>query len=164
MKTFSLLLIAMASFVAAGDVDTLYIPATVNYAEGLNVRGNIKSECNLENIVAQDIAHEAGRVYAKVVREKPKSGDYHVLDVVIADVFGAGGGAWSGPKYLSLRGSLKTKGGKVIGTFTARRHSSGGAFGAVKGTCGILKRCSRTLGKDVAQFLAAPTENNTLGD
>jgi hypothetical protein len=62
-----------------------------------------------------------------------------------------------------IKGSLAEK-GKVLGDFNARRYSGGGMFGEYKGTCSILGRCVKTLGKDVAEWLAHPVSQAALGD
>ncbi len=40
----------------------------------------------------------------------------------------------------------------------------GGFMGAYKGTCALLGRCTKTLGKDIAEWLKNPVNNATLGD
>ena len=137
--------------------ETLVVPELVSYKEGLVVRGRIQEECGLESRVADDIASAAKNAYNKVTRKK-SGGSYHILEVEIVDVFGAGGGAWSGPKYIELKGTLKDQGGKMIGSFRARRHSMVGV-----GTCSILKRCSKALGRDIAAFLLEPETDAYLG-
>ena len=127
---FLLMFLLCISPVLAGDV--LYVPEKIPCQDGLYVRQNIKSECNLE--------------------------------VEIADVSGAGGDAWSGPKLLEIRGKLADQSGKSIGTFVARRHSMGDPLGGIKGTCGILRRCSKRLGMDVAELLVDPGNGVMLGD
>ena len=62
-----------------------------------------------------------------------------------------------------MKGELYDR-GKQIGSFRAKRFSGGGAFGAFKGTCAIIGRCTKTLGQDIATWLAAPTQNAELGD
>jgi hypothetical protein len=62
-----------------------------------------------------------------------------------------------------VKGSLSQK-GKILGDFKARRYSGGGMFGGYKGTCAILRRCVKTLGKDVAEWLAQPTSQAVLCD
>ena len=147
----------------AGEVDTLVVPDKVLFAKNLIVRGKTKTECRLEERVADDIKRNVGRVYTNVVSEKPKSGKYHVLEVEIVDVFGAGGGGWSGPKHLELQGRLLDKGGKIVGSFRGRRTSAAG-FTALKGTCSMLHKCSKTLGKDLAVWLQDPKPNSYLGN
>ena len=87
-----------------------------------------------------------------------------VLKVKIVEVMGGSGGAWSGGKFVSISGTLQ-KNGKILGDFKARRISGGGVFGGYKGTCSIMGRCVRTLGKDVAEWLQHhPAKNDVLGD
>ena len=42
--------------------------------------------------------------------------------------------------------------------------AGGGAFGGYKGTCSILGRCIKTLGSDIAKWLANPTMDAKLGN
>ena len=161
MKKMLFLACFLVGLAYAGE--TLYISETVKYKKGLRVRDNIKNECDLEGRIADDIARFAKNAYNKVTRDKP-SGKHHVLTVEIVDVFGAGGGAWSGPKYIELKGTLKDSNGNKVGSFRARRHSMGGPLGGISGTCKILKRCSKRLGQDVAEFLVDPEEDAYLGD
>ena len=75
-----------------------------------------------------------------------------VLRVTIEDVLVGGFG---GPKALTVAGELREN-GKRIGTIRARRTTMGGPFGVFGGVCGMLRRCARTLGKDLAAWLEAP--------
>ena len=161
-KRFLIGLCLLGTLGLAGE-GTLYVPEKAPFTDGLRVRDNIRTECAIENAVAGDIARGAYSAYAAVTREKPSEA-HHTLELEIIDIFGAGGGAWSGPKYIELKGVLKDPSGKVIGDFTAYRYSMGGALGAIKGTCGILRRVSRALGKDVGVWLTAPSRGARLGD
>lgn len=158
------LLVAAAGAAFGQDKDVLYVPSKVAYAPGIDVPNKVRLECNLDVRVVEDIAHNAYSVYANVVREKPKKGKYHVLELEINEVFGVGGGSWSGPKKLGIRGKLLDQNGNVLGTFTARRHSMGGVMAGLKGTCKILHRCSKALGEDLRAFLASPVSGVHLGD
>ena len=40
----------------------------------------------------------------------------------------------------------------------------GGAFAGYKGSCSVLGRTVKAMGKDVAQWLKAPTDEAALGD
>ncbi|MBI3171217.1 MAG: hypothetical protein HYZ32_01320 [Hydrocarboniphaga effusa] len=66
-------------------------------------------------------------------------------------------------KGVTVTGKL-FQNGKQTGSFVATRKSGGGAFGGFKGSCAVLGRCSETIGKDIAKWLAAPTEGAKLGD
>lgn len=157
-------LMLVASGLLAQATETLYIPKTIPYGKEVIVREAVRDECQLEEKLAHFINSYAGRAYANIVREKPKSGKYHVLDAEITDVLGLGGGAWSGNKTVTIKGALKDQNGKVIATFAARRYSTGGAFAGFKGTCSILGRCTKAIGKDVGSWLADPKDKAALGD
>ncbi len=43
--------------------------------------------------------------------------------------------------------------GKEVGQTTLSRDSTGGAFGGYKGSCSVLRRCTVTLGKDIAAWV-----------
>jgi hypothetical protein len=64
---------------------------------------------------------------------------------------------------MTVRGQLYDR-GRQIGSFRAKRYSTGGAFGAFKGTCAIIGRCTKALGQDIATWLAAPSQNAEIGD
>jgi hypothetical protein len=81
-----------------------------------------------------------------------KAGNGKVLKVTIVNVVGVGGGAYSGPKSMTVRADL-LQSGKVIATTTKERTSGGGAFGGMKGTCAIFGRVAKTLGSDVATWV-----------
>lgn len=161
MRKLALLFLLLAGFASAGDV--LYVPAKFSFMKDIRISENVRTECGLEQFLADDVADNAHGLYKKVVREQP-SGSYDIIEVEITEVFGPGGGAWSGPKNMNIRGTLKSSSGKSLGSFTASRFSTGGAFGGFKGTCGILRRISKALGKDVAKFLAAPEEGMRMGN
>lgn len=156
-KTVVLLMLSIFSVVAlAQRPAVLVVPDKAPYQKGMAVRGKIKTECNLEVHMANDIASSARSVYDEIRREKPASGKYHILEVEIIGVWGAGGGAWSGPKNMEIRGVLRDQSGKKVGSYTVERHSMGGVLGGVKGTCGIMRRIAKVLARDTAGFLRSP--------
>lgn len=128
------------------------------------IREAVKKECNLTGKLTQFIEQNAADQYAQIiVNSTSRSSNTQILSIQIEHVQGGGGGAWSGGKSVLISGSL-SKRGKVIGDFKARRYSGGGMFGAYKGTCAILGRCVKTLGRDIAQWLENPTHKAVLGD
>jgi hypothetical protein len=128
------------------------------------IRDAVKQECNLDGKLTQFIKENAAGLYATIVTDSNTGPvDAQVLTIEFEDVQGAPGGAWSGPKSVVIKGSLSQK-GKMLGDFKARRYSGGGMFAGYKGTCAILGRCVKTLGKDVAKWLANPTPQAVLGD
>lgn len=138
------------------------IQKTARFDKDAAVPAAVKAECDLETKIPNYVFAEAkGEVQGLSFVDKPGAG--RTLSMTIKSVAGSGGGAWSGPKQVTIEGKLLEK-NKVVGSFVATRFSSGGAFGAYKGTCKILDRCAKALGKDVAGWLMEPTMNARLGD
>lgn len=162
--TWTVLLWAMATLgfsqLAVADAGTLYLQKRVPFEKGISVPDAVRAECNLETKIPAYV-REAVSGQFKIV--DAEGGRGKTLTMKITGVLGVGGGAWSGPKSVTVEGTLK-EGGKVVGTFRALRYSGGGAFGAYKGTCSILDRCAKTLAKDIARWLNTPSMNARLGD
>ncbi|MCX7096950.1 MAG: hypothetical protein NTV43_03475 [Methylococcales bacterium] len=136
----------------------------ITFQKDAVVRDAVKQECDLDSKLSGFIKQSAAKQYATILTDSnSEAADAQVLALEFEDVQGSGGGAWSGAKSVTVKGSLSQK-GKVLGNFKARRYSGGGMFAGYKGTCGILGRCVKTLGRDVAEWLAHPTANAVLGD
>ena len=90
----------------------------------------------------------------------------HAGKVLALEIVGTDehGNAFTGrSKSLTVKGELRED-GKVIGTFRARRSTSGGVFGGYKGNCAFFGRCAKTLGKDIVGWLQKPAMNSVLND
>jgi hypothetical protein len=147
---------------AAGSIT---IAKQAPYVQSMSVPDAVRAECNLPIRVSEFVKEYADKSYDKVVLADNVSANTpgQALSMKIVGMTGTGGGAWSGPKHVTVEGTL-WENGKVKGTFTAMRYSSGGAFGGYKGTCAILGRCVKSIGKDVGEWLLAPKMNAKLGD
>jgi hypothetical protein len=156
---------ALGSVALADDTGPITIPAVVSYADDATVTPAVRNECKLETELANWIKSFADEFHVPVtvVDGNAAKATGRVLKVKISNVLGAGGGAYSGAKSVQVKGELR-EGDKVIGTFSGSRASGGGAFAGFKGTCSIMGRCVKTLGKDIALWLKNPTPNARLGD
>lgn len=143
------LLVALAPALAAAQ--TVKIPRTIGFAPGANVRTPIVQECELQTVIPAAIAQSAAD--AELV---DGAGN---LELTISDVHGPGGWIFSGPKWVEVRGKLR-RGGKAW-TFRAKRVSMSPFAG---GTCGILAKCGRNIGGDIAAWLEAPVDGAEIGD
>lgn len=153
------------SFSSVTMAESLVIDSKVPYAEDARVRDAVKDECELEQKFARFIkeyAENKGFTVIKSNDEKAKDVSKRLF-VEIDDVRGSGGGAWSGGKMVHAVGKL-TENGKTIGTFKVQRTSGGGAFGAFKGTCSILGRDVKAMGKDISAWLKKPKMKSYLGE
>lgn len=154
---------ANSSSSSSSGTGTLLIQPVV-YAADANVRQAVKNECQLPEKLSGFIRDYAEDQYANIetgLGAAPKNAQ--ILKVEIIDTSGAGGGAWSGGKMVMIKGSL-SQNGKALGDFKGRRFSGGGMWGQYKGTCAILGRCVKALGKDVANWLSDPDNGAVLGD
>lgn len=151
-------------FVPPAGAETYTIVSPVPFAEGSQASNNVKEACTLDTRLPQFVADFAKRGVNVVIGPDPgETVEGNILYLEITHVLGTGGGSWSGPKSVTVEGILKEN-GEVIGSFTGARYSTGGAFGGFKGTCGILGRCIKALGKDIATWLKNPTMNAMLGN
>ena len=153
-------LVLMAAGAASAQVTK--VQRSIPYAANAAVPQAVRDQCQLQTKVPEFVAAAAGSSVELVDGAvNRKSG--RVLEMEITEVHAPGGGVFSGAKWMAVNGNLYDR-GKSIGSFRARRYSTGGAFGGFKGTCGILGRCSKAIGDDIARWLAAPTPNANLGD
>lgn len=160
LKRSSFAAIAISSLLVSLNTNAgekIIIPEAVPFSKTSNATAAVKEKCELGEKVSAYIDK-----YSKLVEVGDGTTAKHI-DMEISEVFAPGGGAWSGPKWLEVTGTLKD-GTKEIASFRAKRFSTGGAFGGFKGTCGILARCTKALGKDIATWLKEPTDNAELGD
>ncbi len=157
--------VVLGNIAVADDTGPITIPAEAKYSDDAPVSPNVRGECQLEKELADWIKTFAEKLSVPVTvaaggDAKPTG---RVLDVKITNVIGAGGGAWSGAKSVQVKGELRD-GDKVIATFGGSRMSGGGAFAGFKGTCSIMGRCVKALGKDIAEWMKNPKPNARLGD
>lgn len=132
--------------------------APVTYAEDAGVTKEVRAECELDKKLPEHIAD-----HAEGLAPGAADASGRVLSLEITQMMGAGGGVWSGPKQIVLSGTL-AENGQVIGSFKARRTTTGGAWGGYKGTCSLLERCSEELGEDIGEWLHRPTMDAKLGE
>jgi hypothetical protein len=163
IAVFSVLLagaLVLAALPAAAD--TTKIQRSIAFAANAPVPPAVKEQCALQTKVPEFIQQAAGSSVELVDGALNRKAG-RVLELEITEVHAPGGGGFSGPKWMTVKGELYDK-GKQIGSFRAKRYSTGGAFGGFKGTCSIIGRCTKAIGDDIAGWLAAPTANAELGD
>lgn len=139
---------------------------SVPYSEDAEVARKVREECvQLQSQLAeftQQFGGELG-VQVKLVDAVSADDPGSVLLVEIADAVSAGNAFIGHQKYTRIRGELFRDGARVAG-FKGRRDSMGGAFGGYKGSCSVLGRTVKALGKDVALWLKNPQDGAELGD
>jgi hypothetical protein len=136
------------------------------YGNDSRVPDKVRKECVIDKQLPEFIETYAGKNNIAVVQTDgavSSKGKGKVLVVEFSDVMGSAGGVFSGAKAVSVEGVLYEN-GKKIGSFKGRRTSGGGAVFGYKGTCSILGRCVKALGKDISDWMVKPTMNARLGE
>jgi hypothetical protein len=152
--------VLIAAVSAPAGEGTVRVLRSIPFDSEANASQKVKDGCKLETKVPHFLASYSDRVELVDALGKKRG---RVLELTISDVHAPGGGAFSGAKSMSVTGVLREN-GKKIGSFEAIRFSSGGMFGGYKGTCAIVGRCAKTIGKDIATWLENPGMNSRLGN
>jgi hypothetical protein len=162
MKT-STLLIALAACCAnafgAASSKTVLLETPVTYHPDASVSEQVRKECKIEDMLALRVGAVLDRVNKKpnsTVAAGTPTGDASVLRLQITYVLGVGGGAWSGPKAITVAAELIDD-GKVSRQTKINRWTSGGMFGGFKGTCALLDRSATAIGKDLGRWVRDPS-------
>lgn len=163
MFVFAVVVLLPLSGYAGGG--TITIPKTAPFEKGLDVSDSVKNECQLETKIIHFTKEYAEGDFDKIelADSVSESTPGKAASITISDVVGGKGGLWSGPKSVSVKATL-WQDGKVIGTLSSSRSTSGGAYGGYKGTCSLLGRCTKALGKDIAKWLKEPSMNARMGE
>ena len=142
----------------------IWIPTEILFKKGAPVATNIKTECGLPEKFSTYIklaSDQAGVAVYRASKGADINKDRLVIEIVNAV---SSGNAFIGHrKYAKAEGALY-KNGKKIGSFTSGRVSGGGAFGGFKGSCQVLDRVIKVMGRDIAQWLKNPANGAILGD
>jgi hypothetical protein len=146
--------------------DTVRIASSAPYAEDAEIANKIRTECvqlqtQLPAYTAQ-FGKEFGVSVALADEVSPQDGG-RVLQLEIYEAVSMGNAFIGHQKYSKVRGTLFEDGQKVA-SFKGMRNSMGGAFGGYKGSCSVLGRTVKALGKDIALWLSNPQDGAQLGD
>jgi hypothetical protein len=142
--------------IAAGARAGVQVPRTIPFAPTAGANPKVQQECQVQTQVPAAIQQFGSDVQ---LVDQPSQGA-RSLELSITEMHAPGGGPFSGPKWMAVSGKLYDR-GKVIGSFRAKRLSTGGM---VRGTCATLGRCAQAIGQDIAAWLNAPTMDAELGD
>jgi hypothetical protein len=145
---------------AAAQAADIRLQRTIPFAPGSGATPAVVDRCELQTRLPSYLSEASSRIELVDGRIGARG---RVLDLKISSVRAPGGGVFSGRKWLTVTGFLRAD-GREIGSFTAARHSVGGAAGVFIGNCGILNRAARVIAQDIAAWLEAPTKGALLGD
>lgn len=155
-KTIALLAMVLANMALA----EVQVKQEIAFTSTDAAPQKVQDECGLQTDIPKYLSKYAKKEVVLVDELNPEG---RRLELEISHAYAPGGGAWSGAKYVEVRGQLM-EGETQVGSFTGSRYSTGGMFGGFKGTCSIVGRCGKAIAKDIAEWLKNPTENALLGD
>lgn len=152
-KLLSVLALCIPCLSHASEQLLVQVPAVLDPAAPITPA--VKSECGVDVLIGNHVLQAVSERFpgASPVKDGTKAGSNKFLKLTILSVYGVGGGAWSGPKSMTIRADL-LKNGRVVQSKVLQRTSGGGVFGGLRGTCPIMERIAVTLGKDVALWVS----------
>jgi hypothetical protein len=113
-----------------------------------------RKQCDMDRKVPEILRAAIG---AAVLSETaPMTGRY--LDLKIKEIVAVPGGGFSGPKSITVQGTLYDSGSR-IGSFTARRAERLGNH-----VCVMLANAAAEMGGDVRAWLASPGNESRIGE
>lgn len=158
------LLLAFATVPAFAQ--SVQVQRVIPFAADADIQNKVRQECSqLGSQLAQFTEEYARKGSARVqlVDAIDTSAEGRVLQIEIVDAVSMGNAFIGHQKYSRVRGAL-FENGEQIADFRGRRNSMGGAFAGYKGSCSVLGRTVKALGRDIAEWLANPQPGAQLGD
>lgn len=154
--TFAL---CLAGITTAGAHAATRLEVPVTYMADASVVDSTKSDCKIEEMLSSRVGPMLGKLNKNDngtlnVGSDP-AGDT-VLRLQITHVLGVGGGAWSGPKAITVLAEL-LENGKVVQNTKINEWTTGGLFGGYMGTCAILKRSADAITNDLNEWVQNPS-------
>lgn len=156
---FIALALCGAGACAAGSPRPVLLETPVTYHPNADVSEKIRQECKIEDMLTQRVVPALARGNKGrdgTIPAGTAPGDASVLRLQITYVLGVGGGAWSGPKAITVAAELLDD-GKVVRQTKINRWTTGGMFGGFKGTCALLDRSAAAIGKDLGLWVRDPS-------
>ncbi len=165
-KTKLALFVVAASACTFSVAEPVSVQASVPYAADAKIAQNIRNECTKLGTQFAEFTQQFGKkngVEVQLVNSLDTAKPGRVLQIEITEAVSMGNAFMGHHKYSAARGTL-FENGKKLASFEARRQSMGGAFAGYKGSCSVLGRTVKAMGKDVAAWLKQPNDNALLGD
>ncbi len=140
---------------------TIYIAKNATY-DNPAIKESIINDCTINSQVMQFIKDYAtGRNIDIQFKDNIQPNELE-LKISITNAISRGSAFIGHYKYVEINGEL-IKDNKVLSSFRAARKDGGGRFGGYKGSCSVLGRATKVIGRDVSYWLSNPINNASLG-
>ena len=144
---------------------TIMMHTKTPFKKGVFIKQAIITDCKIQTQLPQFTQKYSKEKQVKVIlntRATKRNSPYY-LDLIITNAVSEGNAFLGHRKLTQVKGVLY-KNGTKFASFRGQRHSGGGFFAGYKGSCSVLGRTAKVLGKDISQWLKHPTANAYLGD
>ena len=156
-----LVVLALTLAVAAHAEGEVTASKLTPFADDSGASDNVKRECKMEERLPKYVKSYAKKhTTVSFTTDSLDDAEGRVLYMEFSHVHAPGGGGYSGAKSVEVEGELREN-GEVIASFTVDRAA---LFGMAPGTCSMLKRATKKIGQDIAEWLKAPEMDAMLGD
>lgn len=148
------LVAAMGAHAARSPVRLIAITSPAGMAPTPAV-SNLAKECEISRLVGEGIFQQLTRAHPGMVAQVslPKlEGDQRALQLTVVNMFGLGGGNYSGPKWMVIRAEVVGPDG-VISARDFRRVSAASFSGLFLGTCHVMGKVAAKTGADIRKWL-----------
>lgn len=142
-----------ATHAAESPVDLVAVTVPVELASFI-ASSNLAKECAIGQMTGERVIEELKRNYPKVSSAAtlpPLTGEQRALRLSVMDMFGLGGGGWSGAKSMTIRAEVVSPAGVVARRDFRRATKS--LMGMVSGTCPMMEKIATTIGSDIGNWL-----------
>ncbi|MDT8409388.1 MAG: hypothetical protein RQ741_07295 [Wenzhouxiangellaceae bacterium] len=167
LKITQIVLLLFVFFVAGSTVaQTVKVIKDAPYAADADIQKKVRNECVKLGSQLSEFTQQFGKEFGvdvALVDSLDTAGSGRVLQLEITDATSMGNAFMGHQKFSSARGTLYED-GKKVADFRARRNSMGGAFAGFKGSCSVLGRTVKAMGKDIALWLKDPEDKAELGN
>jgi hypothetical protein len=143
---------------SAQAADVVLVSSLIPYDTGSTASEDVRKECTWNTTMPRYLAKQSNGL-VKVSEQSIDTVTDKKLVLAATYIHTAGGGNWSGPKWLALQGRLM-EGNKLLGSFEVRRQTIRGSLRA----CGTLDSLSEDVADDILGWLKAPSLDAKLGD
>lgn len=136
------------------------------FSEDADIQDKVRQECTRLNTQLPTFIQEFGKtsgVEVVLVDSIDTSAEGRVLKLELVEAVSMGNAFWGHQKYAKVNGTLFENGTRIA-DFRGRRNSMGGLAAGYKGSCSVLGRTVKALGKDIAAWLKSPQDGARLGD
>jgi len=160
-------MVVLASSISTFSVaDPIIVQSSIPYAADAKIAKNIRTECTKLGTQLAEFTKQFGKKFevdVQLTDTLDTAAKGRVLHMEITEAVSMGNAFIGHQKFSSAHGVL-FENGKKVAEFDARRQSMGGAFAGYKGSCSVLGRTVKAMGKDIALWLKAPEDKAMLGD